>query len=239
MLSILLILCSLIWLPILLYYVTDKGFAILLVWLLIAPLVLNLNRHPNRNPFFSPEIELDYGERLLWEKAEQEAKRGGLRKAYSTDETSIRMDELLIPTRFLLLLLVLVLLMDKYYKKTPLEPLNKTEILMLVFLIFLSVNIFMFSNRLANRFKLATDAFLMPFVAYYVARRFVKSEERLRQLTNMLIAFGFMLIVISVIERTDHSNLLYRLRGPFPHRNQFYIVLMVVFFHCTGQKINY
>lgn len=230
MLSILFILCCLIWLPIVLYHVTDKGFAILLIWLLIGPMVLNLIRHPNRNPFFTPELELDYGERILWQRAEQEAKRGGLKKAYQTEAASIRMDELLIPTRFLFLLFVLVLLLDKYYKKTPLEPLNKTETMMVVFLVFLVVNIFLLSNRLANSLKLATDAMFIPFVAYYVTRRFVKTEERLRQLTNVLIAFGLILIAIAVIERASHSNLLYRLRGPFSHRNQFYIVLMTVFF---------
>ena len=239
MLSILLILCGLIWLPIVLYYVTDKSFAILLIWLLIAPLVLNLIRHPNRNPFFTPELELDYGERLLLQRALEESKRGGLRKSYSTDQTSIRLDELLVPTRFLFILFVLVLIMDKYYKKTPLEPLNKTESLMVMFFVLLVVNIFLFSNRLANGLKLATDAFLIPFLAYYVTRRFVKSDLRLRRLMNILILLGLMLIIISVIERVDHSRLLYRLRGPFAHRNQFYIVLMVVFFMTLLYTIRY
>lgn len=239
MLSILLILCVLIWLPIVLYYVTDKGFAILLIWLFVAPMVLNLISHPNRNPFFTPELELDYGERILWQRAAREAKRIGLKESYQAQRTSIRMDELLIPTRLLFVLFVLVLLMDKYYKKTPLEPFNKTETLMLAFLIFLVVNIFLLSGRLANSLKLATDAMFIPFVAYYVTRRFVKSEERLRQLTNVLIAFGFLLIAIAVIERASHSNLLYRLRGPFAHRNQFYVVLMTVFFMTLLHTVRY
>lgn len=239
MLSILLILCALIWLPILIYYVTDKGFSILLVWLFIAPIALNLIEHPNRNPFFTPEVELDYGERLLLEKARQEARRNGPQRSYSVDEASVRIDELLVPTRLLFLVFVLVLLLDKYYKKTPLEPFNKTEIMMMVFMVLLAVNVILLSNRVANSLKLATDAFFIPFVAYYVTRRFVKSEERLRQLSNVLIAFGLMLIVIAVIERTSHSYLLHRLRGPFPHRNQFYIVLMVVFFMTLLHTIRY
>lgn len=239
MLSILLVLCVLIWLPILLYYLTDKGFAILLIWLLIAPIVLNLIEHPNRNPFFTPEVELDYGKRLLLEKARQEAKRGGLQKSYSVDKVSIRVDELLVPTRLIFLVFVLVLLLDKYYKRTPLEPLNKTETLMMVFVVLLVVNVSLLSNRMANGLKLATDAFFIPFVAYYVTRRFVKSEERLRQLSNVLIAFGLMLIVIAIIERTNHSYLLHRLRGPFPHRNHFYIVLMVVFFMTLLHTLRY
>lgn len=239
MLSILLILCCLIWLPIVLYHVTDKGFAILLIWLFIGPMALNLISHPNRNPFFTPELELDYGERLLWQRAKLEAKRAGLKKAFETRKTSIRMDELLIPTRLLFVLFVLVLFMDKYYKRIPLEPFNKTETLMVAFTVLLVVNVFLLSNRLANNLKLVTDAMFIPFVAYYVTRRFVKSEERLRQLTNVFIAFGLMLILISVVERASHSNLLYRLRGPFSHRNQFYVVLMTVFFMTLLHTVRY
>jgi O-antigen ligase len=220
----------LVWLPILLYYITDKGFTILLVWLFIAPMTLNFIHHPNRNPFFTPELELDYGDQLLLEKAKQQAKHSGLQKAYTVEKASIRMDELLVPTRFLFLVFVLVLLMDKYYKKIPLEPFNKTETLMMVFTLLLVVNAFLWSHRVANSLKLVTDAFFIPYIAYYVARRFVTSEERLRQLTNVLIAFGLMLIFIAIVERIGHSQLLYRLRGPFPHRNQFYMVMMVVFF---------
>jgi len=102
--------------------------------------------------------------------------------------------------------------------------------LMMVFTLFLVVNTLLLSHRVANSLKVVTDAFLMPFVAYYVTRRFVKSEDRLRQLTNMLVAFGLMLIFIAIVERIGHAQLLYRLRGPFPHRNQFYMVMMVVFF---------
>ena len=238
-LSILLILCILIWLPILLYYVTDKGFAILLAWLFVAPMALNLIDHPDRNPFFTPEIQLDYGERLLLEKARQEARRGGNQKAYLVDEASIRIDELLIPTRLLFLVFVLVLLLDKYYKKTPLEPFNNTEKFMMAFMILVTINVVLLSGRMANGLKVAIDAFFIPFIAYYVTRRFVKSEEQLRQLTNVLIAFGLMLIAIAIIERTSHSYLLHRLRGPFPHRNQFYIVLMVVFFMTLLHTIRY
>jgi hypothetical protein len=193
-------------------------------------MVLNFIHQPNRNPFFTPGVELDYSEQFLLDKAQDQAKRRGLQKGYSVDKVSIRMAELLVPTRFLFLLFVLVLHMDKYYKKKPLEPLNKTETLMMVFIIFLTVNAILMSNRVANSLKLVMDAFLIPFLAYYVTRRLVTSEDRLRKLTHVLIAFGLMLIAIAIVERLSHAPLLYRLRGPFSHRNQFYMVLMVVFF---------
>ncbi len=239
MLSILLILCVLVWLPILLYYLTDKGFTVLLVWLLIAPVALNYIDNPRGNPFFDPEPQFDYGERLLFQKAREEARRGGRVIAYQVAPTTIRMRELLNPTRLLFLVFVLVLLLDRYYKKTPLEPLNKTEKLMLVFTLFLFFNVLLLSNRMANGLKVAMDAFFIPFVAYYVTRRFVNNDARLRQLSQVLIALGLMLIAIAVFERLTHSNLLYRLRGPFEHRNQFYVVLMVVFFMTLLYTLRY
>jgi hypothetical protein len=201
-------------------------------------MVLNLISQTNQNPFFSSELDLDYTEQILLEEA-QKGKKHSPHTRYMSLKTSIRADELLNPTRLLLILFVLVLIMDKYYKKVPLEPFNTTETLMVAFSVFLVVNIFLFSDRLANSLKIAIDAFFVPFVAYYVTRRFVNSEERLRQLTNMLIAFGLMLIVIAIIERTNHSELLYRLRGPFPQRNHFYIVLMVVFFMTLLHTVRY
>ena len=230
MLPILLIICCLIWLPILLYYVTDKGFALLLAWLFIAPIALNLIDHPNRNPFLSTEREIDYAEQFLREKAEKEARQASAKKGYRPDDATIRIDELLVPTRLLFLALTLMLVMNKYYRKIPLEPLNTTERWMLGFLILLVVNIFFLSGRLANSLKIATDAFFIPCVAYYVTRRLVSDEARFKQLINMLIAFGLMMVLIAGLERIGHSELTYRLRGPFPQRNQFYIVSMVVFF---------
>ena len=209
-----------------------------MVWLVIGPMVLNLISQTNQNPFFSSELDLDYTEQLLLEEAQKGTKHSPYTR-YMSLETSIRVDELLNPTRLLLILFVLVLLMDKYYKKVPLEPFNTTETLMVAFSVFLVVNIVLFSDRLANSLKIAIDAFFVPFVAYYVTRRFVNSEERLRQLTNVLIAFGLMLIVIAILERTNHSELLYRLRGPFPQRNHFYMVLMAVFFMTLLHTVRY
>ena len=230
MLLILLILCGLIWLPILLYYMTDKSFAVLLVWLLIAPLALNLLHYPNRNPLFSSESDFDYAEQFLNEKAEKEARQAGIRKGYRPKEASIRVDEILDPTRLLLLALLFVLVMNRFYRKIPLAPFNATERWMFAFLVLLVVNIFFLSSRLPNSLKVAMDAFFIPFVAYYIMRRLVNNEARLKQFIHMLIALGLMLVGIALLERLSNGGLTYRLRGPFPQRDQFYLVLMAVFF---------
>ncbi len=231
MLSILLLLCVFIWLPIFLYFLTDKGFTVLLIWLLIAPVAINLIDNPRRNPFFSPALELDYGERILREQAEREARRQGRNQGgYVTGEATIRMREILNPTRLLFLVFFLVLLMDKYYKRSPLEPFNQTEMLMAVFMLMLVVNIFLLSKRVPNSLKLATDAFFIPFLAYYVTRRFVRHEAQFRQLSQVLIVLGVILLGIVLIERFSHAALTYRLKGPFDQRNQFYVVIMSIFF---------
>lgn len=220
-----------IWLPIFFYYLTDKGFTVLLIWLFIAPVALNYIENPRRNPFFSPELRLDYGERILFERARREERRAGRnRGGYVTGEATITMRELLNPTRLLFIVFFLVLLMDRFYKKSPLAPFNQTETLMALFVLMLIVNAFLLSKRVPNSLKLATDAFFIPFLAYYVTRRFVKSEAHFRRLSQMLIGLGLLLLGIVLIERFSHSPLLYRFKGPFEHRNQFYVVIMSVFF---------
>ncbi len=240
MLSILLLLCVFIWLPIFLYYLTDKGFTVLLIWLLIAPVAINFIDNPSRNPFFSPEMKLDHGERILRDRAEREERRKGRNQGgYVTGEVTIRMEDLLNPTRLLFIVFFLVLLMDKYYKRSPLAPFNETETWMAVFMLVLVVNVLLLSKRVPNSLKLATDSFFIPFLAYYVTRRFVSSEAHFRRLSQMLIALGLVLIGIAVVERFSHSELLYRLKGPFDHRNHFYVVIMSVFFMTLLYTIRY
>ena len=239
MLLTLLILCGLIWLPILLYYMMDKSFAVLLVWLLIAPIGLNLLQHPNRNPLFSAESDVDYVDQFLHEKAEKEARQAGIRKGHRSQEASIRLDEILEPTRLLLLALLFMLVMNRFYRKIPLAPFNTTERWMFAFLVLLVVNIFFLSSRLPNSLKIATDAFFIPFVAYYVMRRLVNDEARFKQFLHMLMALGLMLVFIALLERASNSGLTYRLRGPFAHRDQFYIVLMAIFFMMLLYRARY
>jgi len=225
--SILLILCALIWLPILVYSIINYGYTVLLIWLLIAPVALNVFGNPGRNPFFSPYTvpEQEYF------VPEQSAKRSQDLGGYAGDQpTNIRLKEVLDPTRLLFIGLAFALLLERLYKDKRLVPLDRTEVWMALFGLIVLVNAALLSQRPLNGVRVAIDVFLVPFLAYAFMRRLVSSAERFRQFTWTMIALGLYLIAIALLERLMHPYLLYRLQGPFPQRNLFYIVLMTVFF---------
>ena len=53
MLDMLLILCALIWIAILLHQIAHRSFAVMAVWLFIAPVASNVVNSPNHNPIFN------------------------------------------------------------------------------------------------------------------------------------------------------------------------------------------
>ncbi len=58
MLTILLLICLVIWLPVLLYQIKERAFLVLVIWLFVAPVAVNLVSRPNTNPFFqTPAVE--------------------------------------------------------------------------------------------------------------------------------------------------------------------------------------
>jgi O-antigen ligase len=226
MLSTLLILCVVIWVPIVIYFMIERGFVVLLIWLLIAPIAVNIIEHPSRNPLFTPEMELDYVERLEFEKNRRNREPSG----YLHDSTSIKPKDVLEPTRLLFCTLALLLLVEKIYRNRQFLPLDRTEFWMIIFSVLLVVNIILQSGRVANGLKVAIDAFIVPFLAYAITRRFISSEARFQQFLWVLIGMGLYVLCIALVERVLHTDLTYRIKGPFVARNHFSAVVMAVFF---------
>lgn len=188
----------------------------MLIWLFIAPVATNLVQG-HANPFFiSPAVR------------EAQAGRGGSR-AYATHAETVRLDELLEPTRILLGAFVVVFLVGAVLRKARTVPLDKTEIWMAVFCLIAVVNVLLLSRRLAFGLRVSTDAFIIPFVGYFVARRLVTSEDRFRQLTQVLCYMGIYVIVLCLIERLVHGGITYRVSGPFAGTGHVYTVLLTVF----------
>jgi len=226
MLSTLLILCVVIWVPILFYFLIERGFVVLLIWLLIAPVAVNMIQNPSRNPMFTPEMELDYVEQLEFEKNRRNRQPSG----YLHDSASIRLKEVLQPTRLLLLTPAFLLFFEKIYRHRQSLPLDQAELWMIIFSVLLFVNIILQSGRVANGLKLAIDAFIVPFLAYGITRRFISSEARFQQFLWVLIGLGLYVVCIALVERVLHTDLIYRIKGPFVTRNHFSAVVMAVFF---------
>jgi len=76
----------------------------------------------------------------------------------------------------------------------------------------------------------AVDAFITPFVAYFLARRFVINEYRFDQLVRVIGYMGVYVILFCLVERLTTLDMFYRLRGPFESANTLHPVLAVAFF---------
>lgn len=221
---ILLILCVLIWILIFFHQISQRGFLVLLIWLLIAPVATNLV-HGDTNPLFTTQTEAHE------ERAARHVR--GMRNIVTRniedmEESKVR--HLLQPTRFLFYSFLIVFVLGAILRKKSALPLDRTEILMALFSLVLIGNVLFKSDRLFFSLRQASDAFIVPFCAYYVARRLVISEIRLRQLMRILGYLGCYLIIIALVERLVGRGLLYRLKGPFGSEHTLYSVLAVVFF---------
>ena len=209
----------LIWLPILLREINQRGFLILLIWLFVAPIASNVVNRPGSNPF----LEIS-----AVEEAGVKPEKSG--QGYITRETTVRMRELLEPNRLIFGAYLVVFLLTAVRIKKLAVPLDRTEKWMAVFSLLLVASALLQSRRTAFGLRVAADAFIIPFVSYGIARRLVITEDRLRKLTQGIAYMGLYVILICVIERLAHPSVTHRLSGPFDKRDGLYIVLMVVFF---------
>src|SRR5262249_48349993 len=215
---VLIILGALPWLLLLLHQIFRRGFTVLLVWLFIAPVATNLLQRTETD---------DQG--LIYETS------GTAKDIYDKDfyyeqPAAVTWQKLLNPTRTLLGLLLMVFVLNALLKKTPWIPLNRTEKYMGIFSLILLSNVFLWSARLGFGLTVAVDAFITPFVAYFLARRFVINEYRFVQLVRVIGYMGVYVILFCLVERLTTLDMFYRLRGPFESANTLHPVLAVAFF---------
>jgi O-antigen ligase len=211
----LIILSLLVWLPLGFYAISQRAFILILGWLFVAPVVL----YALNTVGHAPVVEMG-------------AREGGQtgRGGYLAAKTNIRARELLDPTRILFVGIVLVFLLETTLRRRRLGRLDKTEKFALIFSLILIGSAVFKSNRMAFGLRIASDAFIVPFIAYFVARRLVTTEDRLRNWMKVLAYMGIYVMIIGVIQRLTSSGLVTRVTGPFEGREEIYIVLAVVFF---------
>jgi O-antigen ligase len=211
----LLILSSLVWLPLLLYAISRRAFVLILSWLFIAPIALyalNAVGH-------APVVEMG---------AREGARAGS--GGYLAAKTNIRARELLEPTRILFVGIVLIFLLETVLKRRRLGPFDTTEKSAFIFSLILIASAIFQANRIVFALRVATDAFIIPFVGYFIARRLVKTEDQLRNWMKVLAYMGIYVMFIGLIQRLTSPGLVTRITGPFDGREEIYIVLAVVFF---------
>jgi hypothetical protein len=174
------------------------------IWLLTAPIVTNIVNHPASNPFFAPPRV----------------------------EPWIQFVEMLDPSRLLFCAFMVVFLLRFAVDRSVSLHWDWTETWMVVFSAFSFTNVLLKSEWTLYGLRVTSDAFLVPFIGYVLARRFVTSEEDFRKFIRVIAHLGFYLIIIALIEQITRgrSGDFYRLQGPFGHRDLLYIVIMVSFF---------
>jgi hypothetical protein len=212
-------LALLLWLPVFIYGIERHGFKILLVWLLISPVVINIITKPGENPLFSPEkpVKALSGPNKL--------------EGYLKDtEGTVKIKELVDPNRLIFGIFFVTFVLEALLKKRRLGPFDKTEKFAAVFTILLVASAILASRRTAYSLRIACDAFIVPFIAYFCARRLVMNEQQVVKLVRVLTYLGVALIGIGLVERVVTSGLFTRVEGPFDGRDELFIVLVVIFF---------
>jgi O-antigen ligase len=216
----LLLFSTIVWIPLAFLGISRRGFLVLLIWLAIAPIATNIaaGRISRLTTGDAPATGAPSSQRNAAE-------------SWSDIHQDVRSDEIIRqPTRIVFLLFIMTFLLHSLLKRRSSLSFDRTEILMGIFCLLLLANILLQSDRRPYSLRLATDCFILPFAAYYFARRLVTNEHRFFQLQRVLGYVGVYLIVIGLIERLTSSGLIYRLHGPFRSSTEYYSVLMVIFF---------
>jgi O-antigen ligase len=203
------------WLLVFLHLMLKRDFEVMLGWIFLAPIATYLIQ-------MTPRIDLYRG-------------AGGSLRNYDSEfyykqATSITLQELIDPTRLLVILLFIILVLNILLKKVRPIPIDRTEWWMSLFSLILLTNVLLWSERRAFGLRVAIDAFIVPFLAYYLARRLVSSEERFKKLMRALAYMGVYVIGFCLIERVTTPGLFYRLGGPFYSRDVLHVVMAVAFF---------
>jgi O-antigen ligase len=214
----------LIWLPLLFYQMMYRGFFVLTIWLLVAPVVSNVINSPGTNPFFPSPSSVDG----LEQQQPKGQKEGG--GGYFTQPARVTIKELLEPTRLLFGAFFLLFLGRSLMRNKLTLTVDKTETWMLIFSLVALANVTLLSNRFAFGTRIVVDAFIVPFLAYFTARRLVLDDDRFSQFIRIMSYLGCFLIIVGLVERISHPDLLHRVQGPFVGRDYLYVVIMAIFF---------
>jgi O-antigen ligase len=153
----------------------------------------------------------------------------GFRDGYLTGKSSATVTQLLEPTRTIIALFVISFVLHGIIRKS-FGPFDKTELLMGAFSLILLASVLFKSTVVGFSMRVASDAFIVPFLAYFIARRLITDEDRYRRLVRSIVYMGYSVILITLVERAMQQGLFYRLSGPFRAGTALYIVLAVAFF---------
>ena len=171
MVTVVIIICLLIWFPVLLNQIARRGLWVLLIWLFMAPVASNVINSPGTNPFFQGAVV----ENNDSTQQQPTVIFQGNPTLYRHGET-VALRDLLEPTRMLFGAFFIVFVVGAVLKRQHERTFDRTEILMCGFALILLTSVFLRSKGLAFGLRITTDAFIVPFLGYFFARRLVTNE---------------------------------------------------------------
>jgi O-antigen ligase len=204
----------------------QRGLLLFLTWLFIGPLATNVIT------MIDPKIEV-----IAMETDQGTSKRMAARDGFFAGTSSATVTQLLEPTRVIVSLFVIVFLLTAVVRHN-LGSFDKTELLMTAFSLVLLISVLFKSKVLGFSVRMATDAFVVPFLVYFIARRLITDEHRFRQLIRSIAYMGLYVILFSFVERAMHEGLFYNLKGPFHFSASLYFAMMIVFFVVLSEHVN-
>ena len=204
----------------------QRGLLLFLTWLFIGPLATNVIT------MIDPKIEV-----IEMETDQGSSKRMAARDGFFAGTSSATVTQLLEPTRVIVGLFVIVFLLMAVVRH-DLGTFDRTELLMAAFSLILLISVLFKSKVLGFSVRIASDAFIVPFLVYFIARRLITDEDRFRKLIRSIAYMGLYVILFSFAERAIHEGLFYHLKGPFRFSAALYFTMMIVFFLVLSEHVN-
>lgn len=221
------LLTALVWIPVLLYQISRRGFVILLIWLFIAPIATNLVRGSS-NPFFASKSSRLWGDSDGGVNNERPGR--GFGPSYAYVKSSLAPRDFLEPTRNLIVGFLVLFILGGLIRKRTTVVLDRTEIWMVVFATILIGSLLTQTRVLFFGIRIVGDGFIVPFLGYFIARRLIYNDERFRQLTRILGYMGLYVGLVCLVERLVAEYLIYRVQGPFQSQGTLHTAMTAVFY---------
>lgn len=151
-----------------------------------------------------------------------------IRDGYLSGRSAASVKQLLDPARLVIGGLAIIFLLNAFVRKR-FVPFDRTEMLMLAFSVTIVASVLINSAVMGYSMRVASDAFIIPFLGYFTARRLITDDTQLARLVDAIIRMSASLIILSLIDRVLNDSSSYRITGPFSSKSALYVPLLIAF----------
>jgi O-antigen ligase len=219
---------ALVWLPVVFLAAQRRPMTVLMVWLLASPVVANLIERPGMNPFFVSRAE----------REQLQEWRGGLTREqleryHAGANRPVEVFDIVTIDRLAVFFFLLLALRKRKV------PFDLPEKFMIGFSLWVLMSVALFTRNPNFGLTVTAGAWVLPFLAYFAARRLFDSENRLLAFQRALTYLGVFIIALAFVERAVYADyLMYRVSGVFKSSSLLGLVLLTVFFSTLSLRLS-